>query len=84
MIAIRTNQTNDVLGAGGNANCGDLPIHRRPVPDGLTSAGIVSSWVLTDEDLEALKLNGGVISLDVRAPTHSPLVLFVDPEVRPL
>jgi hypothetical protein len=82
MTPIRTNRTNDTLGVcreQAAAGVRPLPIERN---DEESPPSVGSSWVLSDEDLEALKANGGIVSIRLWGRTHPPLALVVDPETR--
>lgn len=83
MTPIRTNRTNDVLGVSPKQaaqGVNPLPITRDSSEDPPT---VSSDWVLSDEDIEALKANGGIVKIRLWGVSHPPLALVVDPNTRP-
>lgn len=78
MKAIRTNETNAVLGVSpGQAAAGVKPLPYRRAP-----GEVASHWILTEADLDALVKNGGIVTLVVWADTHPPLSLCVEPDLK--
>lgn len=77
MIPITTTDTNDTLRPAKTApkTVEPLPICREP-------HCITSHWQLTAEDIEALNKNGGIVSFTYLGPTHSPIMLAVDKNLR--
>jgi hypothetical protein len=83
MTPIRTNKTNDVLGVSPKqaaAGVRPLPIERGDKDEDPPT--VASDWVLSDQDIEALKANGGIVTIRLWGKTHPPLALVVDPDRR--
>jgi hypothetical protein len=75
MLPVRTNETNDQLFPTRTGKVEPLPIHREP-------HCVTSHWQLTNEDVEALRANGGIISFTIVAAAHPPIMLAADPAIR--
>lgn len=76
MIPVTTTDTNDTLKPPrSNDQVEPLPIHREP-------HCVTSHWQLTNDDVEALRANGGIVSFTIVAATHAAIMLACDPSIR--